>query len=70
MNSIKRIRFERDLSQWDLAMATGIPRWTIQLIEAGHRCPTKEEFELIANVLGVREQALRGTWNQKKGLGK
>ena len=57
-NQITLWRIERGLSQWELASASGIPRWTLQLIERGHRAPSSVERETLARTLAVDEEKL------------
>jgi len=47
---IKFWRQELRLNQYEVAGATGVPRWRIQLIESGHK-PTEEEAKQIASFL-------------------
>lgn len=53
MNSIRFWRLERRLSQIELAEASGLTRWFIQLIESGIRRPNEQESSAIAEALGV-----------------
>jgi transcriptional regulator with XRE-family HTH domain len=58
MNSLRFWRTERSLTQLELAKASGVPRWSIQLIEAAHRCPTAQERATLAATLGIAESQL------------
>jgi DNA-binding XRE family transcriptional regulator len=58
MNLLKFYRVESGLSQWELAKASGVPRWAIQLIEQGHRCPSSKERSALASTFAVSEDAL------------
>jgi len=54
INNIKYWRQELLLSQFDLAMMTGIPRWRIQLLEQGYSKPTEAETELLQELFKKR----------------
>ena len=58
MNKAKLWRIERGLSQWELADATGIPRWKLQLFEGGHRLPTQDEINTFAAALNIDPREL------------
>ena len=58
MSKLKTWRIERNLSQYELAAATGVPRWRIQLLEGAFREPEKEEVETLACALGVQPEDL------------
>lgn len=49
---VKFLRTERQLSQWELASASGVPRWAIQLIETGIRMPEPHQVQALAGALG------------------
>lgn len=53
MNKLKVWRLERGLSQIELAQASGVARWTIQLIESSIRGPKPEELIALSEALGV-----------------
>ena len=57
-NQLTLWRIERGLSQWELAGASGVPRWAVQLIECGHRLPSPGERTAIACALAVDENHL------------
>jgi len=54
MSKLKTWRIERNLSQHELAAATGLPRWKIQLIEGGVQHPSPQEADALAAGLGVK----------------
>lgn len=56
--SIRRIRREKGITQWQLSSAIGVTPGTILLIERGGRECTKEMIADIAKALGVPEQRL------------
>ena len=58
MNQVKFWRMERGLSQYELAVASNVPRWAIQLIENGIRNPTSVERFNLASTLGIEELSL------------
>lgn len=58
MNRLKFHRLEANLSQYELAQASGMPRWRIQLLEAGNAHPTEREATTLADLMGVKETAL------------
>lgn len=58
MNKLRYWRLERGLSQHELAEASGIRRWAVQLIEAGHRIPSSDELEQLSLALGVEVKRL------------
>jgi transcriptional regulator with XRE-family HTH domain len=55
---LDHLRHQRDLSADDLARRTTMPTDTIRAIESGSRWPTTEEFERLANGLGLRPNQL------------
>jgi len=57
-NLIALWRIERGLNQWELSSASGIPRWTLQLIERGHRTPTHQECQALTKALAVDQKKL------------
>ena len=52
MNKINFYRKELRLSQYELAAATQIPRWRIQLFESGILEPSSEELDRLRLILG------------------
>ncbi len=58
MNKLKFLRQERGLSQFELAFASNVPRYVIQLAESATRLPNQEEQQKLAAALGVDEQIL------------
>ena len=56
---IKNARTAKNMSQKDLAKATGISERTIQNYELGARMPKKREtYTKLAEALGIREEVL------------
>ena len=53
MNQLKFMRTELQSSQWELASASGVPRWAIQLLECGVRKPEPDVAIALAEALGV-----------------
>ena len=49
---LSSIRKNKKISQWQLALKTGIPQSTLSTFECGYREPTKEQKKRIATVLG------------------
>lgn len=72
MNRLRFYRIERGLSQLELAQASGIGRWAIQLIEIGARHPSTDELEALSCALAIPESkiyTLRKLSNQKVSFG-
>lgn len=59
MNTLKLIRIEKGFSQYELAMASGVPRYVIQLAETAIRLPSSEHQQALAEALGVDIAELR-----------
>lgn len=57
---IRRLRHERNVTQWQLACKVGITTGALWMLERGERECTPEQMQAIANALGVSERALRG----------
>ena len=53
MSKLKLLRIEAGLSQIELSLATGVPRYVIQLAEAGLRLPSNEHQQLLCSCLGA-----------------
>ncbi len=66
MNKVRYWRNERALSQVELAAATSLPRWTIQLIELDIHQPTPKEREVISAALGINVASIFGEMNTTK----
>lgn len=47
------MRIENGLSQYELALASDVPRYIIQLAENAVRMPTDEQQKKLASVLGI-----------------
>ena len=58
---LKRIRRERELSQYALAKAAGVSREYIRKLEAGKSDPTVGMLQKLADVLEVSLTKLLGT---------
>lgn len=43
----------------ELAQASGVGRWLIQLVESGIRAPSDSEWQALGNALGVSVHKLR-----------
>lgn len=52
-NAIRRLRFERNMTQEELALRTGVSRQTIMSIERGRTNPSVLLAYKIASALGV-----------------
>jgi transcriptional regulator with XRE-family HTH domain len=50
---LKTLRAQERISQWKLALKTGIPQSTISLIEKGYIPPSEENRNKIAEALNV-----------------
>lgn len=57
---IKRIRKEKNLSQHDLAVISGVAQQTISNAETGRNDPNSESLRLLADALGVSKSELLG----------
>ena len=57
ISAMRLKRVQRDVSQVDLFLKTGIPQWRISLIERGI-VPRSDEAEKIAEVLGANIKEL------------
>jgi transcriptional regulator with XRE-family HTH domain len=51
---LKKVRFERRLTQCGLMLKTGIPQSRISLIENGYYSPTPEEARRITKALNLK----------------
>jgi len=58
MNALKLIRIEKGLSQYELALASGVPRYVIQLAETATRLPNVTQQAALADALGVKIEDL------------
>ena len=66
MNKPKFWRLEIQLSQYELAAESGIPRHRIQLIEQGIKEVTKDETIAFANALGIEPQQIARHYFKEK----
>lgn len=66
MNKLKYWRQEKELSQVELAVASGVPRWTIQLVESAAKTPSENEQIALSEALGVNLNKLFPKLNQTK----
>lgn len=57
-NNIKECRYEKDLSQSQLAEMVGVSRNAISLIETGHLNPTAKLSLMLCEVLGKKFEDL------------
>jgi putative transcriptional regulator len=57
-NAIRRLRFERNMTQEELALRTGVSRQTIMSIERGRTNPSVLLAYKIASALGVELTAV------------
>ena len=55
---VRRLRQERDMSQWELSERAGIHKNTPGLIERGERSPALETINAIAHALDLRGSEL------------
>jgi transcriptional regulator with XRE-family HTH domain len=56
-------RVKKRISQWDVAVATGLSQSKISLIERGYVIPSQSEKLLLCDALGVKEAALH--WHER-----
>lgn len=54
-NRLRVLRAEREITQWDLSVKTGIERNRYWTIEKGYTTPRPEERVALAAALGVTE---------------
>lgn len=57
---IRRLRHERNITQWQLACKVGITTGALWMLERGERECSPELIKAIADALGVSERVLRG----------
>lgn len=69
MINLKIVRIVRRISQWDLAIRTGIPNYRLSLIETGRKDPTPEELSAIASALGTSVATLNDSEKIPTALG-
>jgi transcriptional regulator with XRE-family HTH domain len=50
---LKDLREQKNMTQMDLAEATGIPKRSIQYYESGKGYPRRKQYPILANALGV-----------------
>lgn len=55
---VRRLRLERQMSQWELSERAGVHRNTPGLIERGERSPALETINAIAGALGLQGSEL------------
>ena len=67
MKKLKMIRTIKGISQWDLALQTGIRNYRLSLIENGRVEPKAEELEALAKALGTTPELLSNE-NETKSL--
>ena len=58
MNLLKLSRVELKLSQLELATASGVPRYVIQLAEQAIRLPTPDQQDRLSEALGCNSKEL------------
>jgi len=58
MNKLRVFRLNAGLSQMELAAASNVVRWKIQLAESGLRSLTPEERDSLCEALGVPLETL------------
>tara|TARA_B100001964_G_C13669958_1_gene352851 strand:+ start:303 stop:500 length:198 start_codon:yes stop_codon:yes gene_type:complete len=64
--NIKEARFYAGLSQYDIALKTGIPQSRISLIERGYFNPSDEEKKKISKVLRHKTEDLFSEQRSRK----
>jgi len=52
--TLKEARFFKGLTQWDIAIKTGISQPTLSLIERGYVTPKEQEKKKIARALNCK----------------
>jgi len=57
VSTMKLARIQREITQFDLWMKTGIPQWRLSLIERGI-VPKPEEAKKISDVLGEKPEEI------------
>jgi len=65
-NILRNKRTEAGLSQTELALASGVPRYAICLAENAIRLPDREQQALLAETLNVKISLLFPTRNRDK----
>ena len=52
--TLREARFFKGLTQWDIAIKTGISQPTLSLFERGYKIPKEDEKKRIAKALGCK----------------
>ena len=52
--TFREARFFKGLTQWDIAIKTGISQPTLSLFERGYKTPKDDEKKRIARALGCK----------------
>ena len=58
LSTLRRLRLERGLTQWDVGKELGVDRSMISFWEYGHRQPSQEQLRKLAELYGVEVGAL------------
>jgi len=58
VHKLRIIRTIKNITQWDLTDATGIPNYRISLFEKGRIAPNPDELAAISKALGVTPDQL------------
>jgi len=66
MQKLKFARQEKKLNQYELAAASGVPRYVIQLCESGVRMPKLTEQCALAEALATTLEELFGKSQSKE----
>lgn len=65
---LEKLRTGKNISAAALAAALGMPRLSIEKIEAGRLTPSKEQQDKLAAYFGVTVQYLRGETDENIGM--
>ena len=61
-------RVKKRITQWDIAVETGISQTKLSLIERGYVMPSEKERSLISGVVGCGEDEIK--WPKKREMKK
>ena len=67
MKNLKLHRLIRNLTQIELAHRSGVAASRISLIECGYVSPSPQDWERLAQALGVSEQEVIGDIDEPEG---
>lgn len=66
MNQLKLMRYERGLTQQDVATGAGVTQATLSRLERGHGCPGAATAKALADFYGVPVAAVLGLATERE----